>query len=510
MIFNLLKLALFSLWPFANFYYVNIRQVPKVLTLGKYFLVFYFLVLAVYGLLLLLSRKRLDPRRLSDGVSLGIVLFFSFDLFYHHTAHASLYWVIALGALCSAAWIFSKKEEFSKVLFTVALVMAVLPFLQAGLYKLSTGQSAPRLSNHESATFKPSRFNSVTTGQPLEEIEVDHLVRTPNIYYVILDEYARADDILAQTRLDNSGFIRDIATRGFYTASKSYSNFPITAFSVSSSLQMDYLVEPGDHAFKDRGPFYEALQGSNRIVDFLKKHGYEYLHFENGLWEGSNCSGSEDFCIHRTRIEMTEMSKKLLSLTPLLQVWNRWILPHFQSEILGQSGLLKLLAWRDSRKYDGRPYFVFAHIFSPHEPVYYAEDCSILKQPDESTNRPGYRNQVACLNHEVLDFIDKVIAKDPGAIMIFQGDHGTDFQDQFNTNLKEWTPAQVEERMAIFNTYRLPKDCQNLLYPSISPVNSLRVVVACLGGTVPKLLPDRKFLVTYENRPDYGSVVEAK
>ena len=50
-----------------------------------------------------------------------------------------------------------------------------------------------------------------------------------------------------------------------------------------------------------------------------------------------------------------------------------------------------------------------------------------------------------------------------------------------------------ERRLAILNAVRLPKRCRETLYSDLSPVNTFRVVFACLEGRASKLLPDRHF-----------------
>ncbi len=54
----------------------------------------------------------------------------------------------------------------------------------------------------------------------------------------------------------------------------------------------------------------------------------------------------------------------------------------------------------------------------------------------------------------------------------------------------------------------MPEDCQSKLYPTISPINNLRVLAGCLMKEKVALLPDKHFVVTYEDGPGFGDVVE--
>jgi hypothetical protein len=53
------------------------------------------------------------------------------------------------------------------------------------------------------------------------------------------------------------------------------------------------------------------------------------------------------------------------------------------------------------------------------------------------------------------------------------------------------------ERTSILNAYYLPGDGKNKLYPSISPVNSFRIVLNTYFGAELPLLPDRTYFTSH-------------
>ena len=63
----------------------------------------------------------------------------------------------------------------------------------------------------------------------------------PDIYYIILDEYAGADSLEKNFNFDNIEFISALSKRGFFMPSNSYSNYPYTLLSIPSILNMQYL-----------------------------------------------------------------------------------------------------------------------------------------------------------------------------------------------------------------------------------------------------------------------------
>jgi hypothetical protein len=58
----------------------------------------------------------------------------------------------------------------------------------------------------------------------------------PDIYYIILDAYGRADTLQSLFDYDNSEFLDFLEAKGFYVADCAQSNYSQTILSLSSSL----------------------------------------------------------------------------------------------------------------------------------------------------------------------------------------------------------------------------------------------------------------------------------
>ena len=59
----------------------------------------------------------------------------------------------------------------------------------------------------------------------------------PDIYYIIVDTYGRADILKELYSYDNSGFADFLLSRGFYVAESSHANYSQTLLSLSSSFE---------------------------------------------------------------------------------------------------------------------------------------------------------------------------------------------------------------------------------------------------------------------------------
>lgn len=68
----------------------------------------------------------------------------------------------------------------------------------------------------------------------------------PDVYYIILDMYARDDILLERFNYDNSAFLQQLEEMGFYVAKCSVTNYNMTELSLASSFNMNYLDQLGD------------------------------------------------------------------------------------------------------------------------------------------------------------------------------------------------------------------------------------------------------------------------
>ena len=152
-------------------------------------------------------------------------------------------------------------------------------------------------------------------------------------------------------------------------------------------------------------------------------------------------------------------------------------------------------------------YFVYAHVIVPHPPFIFNPDGSFKKNSmpytlHDGSDFPGtrqdyiegYRDQVAYVDMVMEKVITDILAKStPAPIIIIQADHGPgaflDWGSAEKTNL--------DERMGILNAYYFPGGHSGSLYPSITPVNSFRLLFSEYFGLDYPLLADKVFFSTW-------------
>jgi hypothetical protein len=130
---------------------------------------------------------------------------------------------------------------------------------------------------------------SRTPNLPEDEIKVNQTY-LPDIYYIILDGYARSDILRDIYDYDNSDFIDELSSRGFYIAAESRSNYTQTDLSLVSSLNfeyLDYLSFAGGVSI-NREPLMDLVL-KNQACKWLEDAGYNiYLSGEYYFAEKSD------------------------------------------------------------------------------------------------------------------------------------------------------------------------------------------------------------------------------
>jgi hypothetical protein len=112
----------------------------------------------------------------------------------------------------------------------------------------------------------------------------------------------------------------------------------------------------------------------------------------------------------------------------------------------------------------------------------------------------GYRDQLTYLNG-VLPGILRSLIEDSAEppIILLQADHGPG--SRLNWSSAEET--DLTERTSILSAYFLPGDAGGRLYPTITPVNSFRVVFDAYFGADYALLSDRTYFSTWDQPYQY-------
>lgn len=322
---------------------------------------------------------------------------------------------------------------------------------------------------------------------------------SPDIFYIVLDGYAR-DDVLEQLYgLDNSPFLDFLAEKGFYVAGQSYADYTQTVFSIPAALNFRYIDLPENEA--DGLDYFTGLIAANRLARLLEGCGYQTVAFETGFYFTNH--PQVDLYLSPGG-GLNEFESLLLADSPLELISgeiSEFSYPAHRERVIFTFEELAKLPEQPG------PKFVFAHILSPHPPFVFTASGEPV-DPDQpySINdgddydgkweeyARGYPQQVQFVNRMLQQTIEAILERSPQTpVIILQGDHGPG-------GLLDWDSPErscLRERTAIFNAYYLPGQGSQKLYSSISPVNTFRVVLNTYFGTRLKLLKDHTYFTSH-------------
>lgn len=459
------------------------------------------LAVAVVGAMIALFVASLvlrDPRRGGLVAGAATVAFFA----YGHVANALLPYGVP-GAAQQVGW---------AGLLVVALVVAIRR--QAVLEPLTRGLNvvAALLVVTTLVTILPHELGRPATGAGLPALPViegqaaSGLKR--DIYYLIFDRYASRAELKTAYGIDNP--LPDWLTEhGFYVAEDSHANYVKTDLSLASSLNMTHLDElaarmgPGSD---DHGPINEMLR-AHGVARFLKSQGYTYIQVGSRFQptnvnpyadENPTPDSASDFSTAIVDTSILPALSRRLGLTKSTPSRERYY----------QAGLFQFRVL-DSLVARPGPKLVFCHFLIPHPPYVYAPDGSFVA--DEDNPRAiarQYGGMVAYANNQIERWVSSLLAlpEDRRPIIVIQADEGP-YPARYNANTRtfDWAGATNDElrlKYGILNAYYLPGLAGATgLYPSITPVNSFRLILSKYFGADLPLLPDRIYTSKAKARP---------
>lgn len=476
-------LLLTSVWPFAHVVATNIDQAFNWRPAVLYSLALILAVLLVAGLMRLLFRVRFQL--VVQLCLIFIVMFFSFDafvLFAQNTMHVDLkrtplliIWLVIFLVLCFAAVSFSRSVRAPTLYFLIAIAISAVPLMTIASSVLKSGNGATTLGTN-TLPADMAQFNDVVPE------------KKRNVYYFLVDAYARQDVLSDLMSFDNEAFLSYLRANGFAVQGGAASNYQATSNSLSATFNMEYV--PDDP---------HALKGHNPTVSWFKKAGYSYIVAPPGVWEKTGCDGQEDFCIQTSRPK--EFERTVAALTPL---------PTVMKKVFGKRNFLltteSYLEPEDLIERFGsmpEPRLFFGHFGGVHD-VIYRQDCKtsipIASEMRTSKITRRYVWSVDCTNRQLMKMLDAISANDEDAIVILQADHGARYgmykpvtKEEVFESRKVRNKTEFKIGFGILSAIRLPESCGGPIPDDLTPVNNFRMVIACLAGGVPTLLPNKHF-----------------
>jgi len=436
------------------------------------------------------------------------------------------------GLLVLGAWALSKiadPRRASHYLNWVALVLLVFP-----LYTILSTQAKLEADEQYVAT-SPLPEAAEQASAP----QAEALDEYPDIYYIILDAYGRADVLAELYGYDNSGLIDFLEEHGFYVAADSHANYNQTFLSIPSSLNMAFIpellgVEPED-AY-DHAAHYYAIRNSE-VFELLKAFDYQVVGFATGhslteLRKADHYLAPQEagespevrvLVLFGHQVSLYPFELLLLEMTALQPALDSALQSQPEDPAYQLHRQRVQFTFSELAHYAGEDghYFVFAHIISPHPPFVFQADGQprvnslpysiadgshyVGYKGTRQEYIDGYRAQVAYVNTLLEEAIDRILAaSETPPVIIIQADHGPGAYFRWNSLEK----SNLTERLSILNAYYFPGGDEGWLYPSITPVNSFRVLFNRYFGMDFELLDDAIYFSNWSTPYDFVDITE--
>ena len=104
----------------------------------------------------------------------------------------------------------------------------------------------------------------------------------PDVYFIILDGYARADVLEEVFDFDNGEFLQALERQGFYIANSSHSNYNKTLLWIASAINYAYLPDLlGHEPVEGDNTHIQDLLIRSRARTQLEALGYETVAFRS-------------------------------------------------------------------------------------------------------------------------------------------------------------------------------------------------------------------------------------
>ncbi len=296
----------------------------------------------------------------------------------------------------------------------------------------------------------------------------------PNIYFFILDEYVGSFTLNSHFGFNNTAFENALRERSFLVLSTPNSNYNYTPFSILSILNMDYINGYTKEELYSGIAINKCAKGikSNTLTSFLVANNYAVVN--NSFFR----IGEGDYLRH---LFLPLEEQLILDKTFGNILWNDLLCAvnsnrfHFfikdgiaRRELYNQAVIDRTIQ-RIGRKETS--YFMYSHFLIPHFPYLHTKEgklrnlSDVHKESNEGRNIKSYLEYLQYCNSMIIELIDKISDKDPGAIIVLGSDHGIrgapagdKFFNEFNNFLAVKVPdrnyAGFTDSMGMVNVFR--------------------------------------------------------
>jgi hypothetical protein len=334
----------------------------------------------------------------------------------------------------------------------------------------------------------------------------------PDVYYLLFDCYPETDFLRDTLQYNNTATDTALEGRGFHVIPHQRSNYNRTAFSMSATMNFEYLRNINSRTPITPKDYNQARLSVNyaAVPEIFEHYGYTVFNLSIFNLNGHPAIYQEKF--------LTLPQKQMLLYNTLLQrikldiLWHllekesvsKFI--HFFSKSVKEAEIAEEFKKRnfnniiiDSLKKIAsvtttQPKFIYAHFYLPHPPFFYDKngkenDPDIIMAEKSIINKPLFLSYLQYTNKVMFAEIDKIL-QSPGKkpVIIIQSDHGYgDF-------------ARGGDRLPYFKNYTayfFPDKNYSMLKDTMTNINTFPVFFNKYFNTTIPMQKDSSYFLPY-------------
>jgi hypothetical protein len=329
-------------------------------------------------------------------------------------------------------------------------------------------------------------------------VQISDVENKPNIYFIILDEYAGSIQLKNDFNFDNSNFSIELEKRDFFVGNESFSNYPNTSLSVPSIMNMIYLDFIPDKLGKDSKNIrvVEKMINENNVMKILQANDYKITTLDGVVGRIPN-TYLADITLCSSIFDINPDIRKNFALVYVPIVGLQELV---FSEVIRSKLECSFSALIDFNEDPKNPDFVVAHLRFPHSPYIYDSFGNSISINDRG-DKNAYLEQLKFANKKTLEIIDSIQERSSENIIIVISDHG--YRPYIN-----WENPTIDDYIRGFNilaAYYLPGEEK---HEKIAPVNIFRTIFNSYLETNYEILDDRQIWYSEEWVFDHDDVTD--
>ena len=274
--------------------------------------------------------------------------------------------------------------------------------------------------------------HSLAAGAP---VAVRSPAEQPDVYYIILDEYASFAQMSEYFGKYPTNFAAFLEQHAFNVSTGSYNPAFLTTEVMAGLVGMTlperstrYELAPDGRLqrYVDCPAGYQDVFAESALMRFFKDRGYA-IYVSTMLGNLFNLrtpfltdhvfqlnSGRGEASLQNT-VFATVMEGS--ALAPLLACLPQD--PHYYNRLVED-----LFTWLADPAGKVHPRFMFVHVACPHAPYLFEKDGTWRMEPGSLSDSANYLEQYLFVTARIMTVLEKLLAADPDCVVILQSDHG--------------------------------------------------------------------------------------